>query len=166
MVSPQGKAWLTTVMQNVTTVLLFIRQDGSDSSHRQKENKLKLQQGEFPVPYSQCKSSLSALGFWFNSVDKQTPPDLGNLFCFDREVAGKFRLISNKWQTKLNETQRSDLWLAFKGEDDKVIERVWASFRHKLFVSPHPLMAVNPSVRWDFFLGRWPSEYHFSLGKD
>lgn len=151
-------------MKNVTAVLLFIRQDGSDSSHSLKENKLKLQRGEFPVPYSQCKSSLSALRFWFNSADKQTPPDLGNLFCFDREVAGKFRLISNKWRTKLNETQQSDLWLAFKGEDDKVIERVWASFRHRLFVSPHPLMAVNPSVRRDFFPWRVTQWVSFFFG--
>lgn len=51
----------------------------------------------------------------FNSVDKQKSPDPRNLLCFDPLVAEKFKLISNTWQTKLNETQQSDLWLLFKG---------------------------------------------------
>lgn len=38
-----------------------------------------------------------------------------------------------------------------QGEDDKVIEYVWASVRHKLSVSPYPLMIINPSVRLVFF---------------
>lgn len=59
------------------------------------------------------KSPHSALRLRFNSVDKQKSPDLSNLLCFDLLVAEKFKLISNKWQTKLNETQRSDL--GFKG---------------------------------------------------
>lgn len=71
--------------------------------------------------YLQCKSFLSLLRLWLNSVDKQKPPELGNLFYFDHQVAGKLRLISYKWQTKLNETQQSDLRLVLKGEKDKVI---------------------------------------------
>lgn len=71
--------------------------------------------------YLQCKSFLSLLRLGLNSVDKLQPPDLGNLFYFDHQVAGKLRLISYKWQTKLNETPQSDLLLVLKGEKDKVM---------------------------------------------
>lgn len=59
----------------------------------------------------------------------------------------KFRLITFKWQSKLNETQQSDSWPVCRNvEKHKVMDCICDSVRSKrayLFLSPLPLSDPN-----------------------